>query len=177
LAITKQHKTELVNQYSEWLNNSKALVISTYTGMSMKDLDTLRDKIREAGGEFHVLKNTLALKAFEQAGLSASSQVFEGSTAVAFAFQDAPAVAKAMTEFARTSEFLKIKSGYLDKQLINADGVKALADLPPLPVMRAQLLGTLLAPASQLARLLAEPGRQIAAVIKAKYEPAEATAA
>ena len=177
MAITKERKNALIDEYSDWLLKSKALVISTYAGMSMKDLDALRSKVREAGGEFHVLKNTLAVLAFQQAGMPGPRQVFEGSTAVAFAFQDAPAMAKAMTEFAKTSDALKIKAGFLDKQPITADGVKALADLPPLRVMRAQLLGTLLAPASQLVRLLAEPGRQIAAVIKAKYEPAETTAA
>jgi large subunit ribosomal protein L10 len=177
LAITKERKNELVDQYSEWVSRSKALVVAQYTGMPMKELDALRSKVRESGGEFHVLKNTLALLSFEKAGIKVSDQAFEGSTAVAFAFQDAPALAKTMTDFAKTSEFLKIKAGFLDKQAISAEGVKALADLPPLPVMRAQLLGTLLAPASQLVRLLAEPGRQIAAVIKAKYEPAESTAA
>lgn len=177
MAITKERKTELVDQYSEWLSRSKASVVAQYTGMPMKELDALRSKVREAGGEFHVLKNTLAALSFQKAGMKVPAQVFEGSTAVAFAFQDAPALAKTMTEFARTSEFLKIKAGFLDQQAITADGVKALADLPPLPVMRAQILGTLLAPASQLVRLLAEPGRQIAAVIKAKYEPAETTAA
>lgn len=177
MALTKERKTELVDQYSNWLSQSKAAVVAQYTGMNMKELDALRTKVRDAGGEFHVLKNTLAILSFQKAGLKVPEKTFEGSTAVAFAFQDAPALAKTMTEFARTSEFLKIKAGYLEKQSITADGVKALADLPPLPVMRAQLLGTLMAPASQLVRLLAEPGRQIAAVIKAKYEPADATAA
>lgn len=177
MAITKQRKNELVDQYSDWLSRSKALVVAQYTGMTMKELDTLRSKVRESGGEFHVLKNTLAVISFEKAGMKVSDQAFEGSTAVAFAFEDAPALAKTMTDFARTSEFLKIKTGFLEKQPITAEGVKALADLPPLPVMRAQILGTLLAPASQLVRLLAEPGRQVAAVIKAKYEPAETTAA
>ena len=177
MALTKERKTELVDQYSNWLSQSKASVVAQYTGMNMKELDALRTKVRDAGGEFHVLKNTLAVLSFQKAGLKVPEKTFEGSTAVAFAFQDAPALAKTMTEFARTSEFLKIKAGYLEKQSITADGVKALADLPPLPVMRAQLLGTIMAPASQLVRLLAEPGRQIAAVIKAKYEPADATAA
>jgi large subunit ribosomal protein L10 len=177
LAITKKRKNELVDQYSDWLSRSKALVVTQYTGMPMKELDALRSKVRESGGEFHVLKNTLATLSFEKAGMKIADQTFEGSTAVAFAFQDAPALAKTMTDFAKTSEFLKIKAGFLEKQAINPEGVKALADLPPLPVMRAQLLGTLLAPASQLVRLLAEPGRQVAAVIKAKYEPAESTAA
>lgn len=177
MAITKKHKNELIDQYSDWISRSKALVVAQYTGMSMKEIDALRTKVRESGGEFHVLKNTLAVLTFQKAGMKVPDQVFEGSTAVAFAFQDAPAMAKTMTDFAKTSESLKIKAGYLEKQPITVDAVKALADLPPLPVMRAQLLGTLLAPASQLVRLLAEPGRQLAAVIKAKYEPAEATAA
>lgn len=177
MAITKERKSELVDQYSAWLTQSKALVVAQYAGMDMKELDALRTKVREAGGEFHVLKNTLAILSFQKAGLKVPEKAFEGSTAVAFAFTDAPALAKAMTEFARTSESLKIKAGYLEKQPLTTEGVKALADLPPLPVMRAQLLGTIMAPASQLVRLLAEPGRQIAAVIKAKYEPADAVAA
>ena len=71
------------------------------------------------------------------------------------------------TDFAKESNFVKIKGGYLEKQVMTAQGVTALADLPPLPVMRATLLGTILAPASQLVRTLAEPGRQVAAVLKA----------
>lgn len=171
MAITKERKNELINQYSEWARRSKALVLTEYVGLPMKDIDLLRAKAREVGGEFHIVKNTLVRIAFQQAGMSLPSIGFEGSTAIGFAFEDAPELVKTFTEFARTSEFLKIKGGYLDKQPISADSVKSLADLPPLPVMRATLLGTLLAPASQLARLLAEPGRQIAAVIKAHAEP------
>ena len=76
-------------------------------------------------------------------------------------------MAKVIKDFARTSEFVKIKGGYLEKNLISAAEVMALADLPPLPVLRAQLLGTIMAPASKLVRTLAEPARQLAAVIKA----------
>jgi large subunit ribosomal protein L10 len=173
LAITKERKNELIAQYTEWVKRSKALVVTQYAGLTMKDIDALRARVREAGGEFHIVKNTLVKKTFEQAGMSFPSEEFEGSTAIAFAFNDAPAIAKIMTEVAKASDFVKIKGGYLDRQPISIEGVKSLADLPPLPVMRAQLLGTLLAPASQLVRLLAEPGRQVAAVIKAKYEPAE----
>lgn len=173
MAITKEQKNELISQYSEWVSRSKALILMEYIGLTMKDIDALRAKVREAGGEFHIVKNTLIKKAFQQAGLPIPGGVLKDSTAIAFAFNDAAAMAKTMTEFAKSSDFVKIKYGYLDKQNISPDGVKSLADLPPLPVMRAQLLGTLLAPASQLVRLLAEPGRQVAAVIKAKYEPAE----
>jgi len=167
LAISKQQKDELVSQYTEWINRSKALILTEYTGLSMKQIDQLRAKTREAGGEFHIVKNTLGKVAFESTGMPLQEKFLEGSTAIAFAFKDAPGLAKTLTEFARTSDFLKIKGGYLEKRAISPDQVKALADLPPLPVMRAQLLGLLLAPASKLARTLAEPARQVAAALKA----------
>jgi large subunit ribosomal protein L10 len=170
LALTKDRKNELVAQYSEWVNNSKALVLTQYVGLTMKDIDTLRGKVRENGGEFHIIKNTLAKLAFEQAGFTVPEGQLEGSTAIVFAFSDAPAMVKTVMEFAKTSEFLKVKGGFLEKQALTLDGVKALAELPPLPVVRAQLLGTLLAPAGKFVRTLAEPGRMIAAVIKAHAE-------
>jgi large subunit ribosomal protein L10 len=86
-------------------------------------------------------------------------------------------MAKAMTDFASTVEFLKIKGGFLDSRPMDGKQVTALAELPPLPVMRAQLLGTLLAPASQLARTLAEPARSLAAVVQAYAEIASAVKA
>lgn len=176
MAITKEHKQELVARYSEWLKKSQALFVTQYTGLSMKEMDAVRGKLREMGGEFHIIKNTLAGLAFEQAGMPIPKGLFEGSTAVCFAFKDAPALAKTMMELSKTYEFLKLKGGYLAKAPMTADNVKSLADLPPLPIVRAQLLGTLLAPASRLARTLAEPARGLAAVLKAHAEPAAAAA-
>lgn len=167
LAISKERKNEVVAQYVEWLNNSRAVVLTEYSGLTMKQLDDLRIKVREAGGEFHVVKNTLGRVAFKQAGLEIPEGFLEGSTAVAFAFQDAPAMAKTISEFARTSDIVKVKGGYLEKTPIRQDEVKALAELPPLPVMRARILGVLMAPASQLVRTIAEPARQVASVLKA----------
>ncbi len=174
MAITKERKGELVSHYSEWLHKSEALIITEYKGMTMKDIDGLRTKVREMGGEFHIVKNTLGKKALEKAGISAKDEFFTGSTAICFSFRDAPAMAKAVLDFAKTTDALKIKGGYLDKKPMSAAGVKSLADLPPLPVVRAQLLGTIMGPASKLVRTLAEPGRSIAAVIKAHAEPAAA---
>ena len=167
LAISKERKNELVAQYVEWLKNSQAVVITEYSGLTMKQLDDLRTKTRDAGGEFHIVKNTLGRVAFQQAGLKIPEGFLEGSTAVAFAFQDAPAMAKTITEFARTSDFVKVKGGYLTGNPIQAEDVKALSELPPLPVMRARVLGVLMAPASQLVRTIAEPARQVATVLKA----------
>lgn len=177
LAISKQRKDELVEFYTEKFNHSQAMIVTEYLGLNMKQVDELRAKIREAGGEFHIVKNTLGQVAFDAAGLQKTEQLLKGSSAVAFAFQDAPAMAKIITDYARTSDFVKVKGGYLGKSLMSAEDVKALADLPPLPVMRAQLLGVLTAPASKLVRTLAEPARQVAAVLKSYAEKDAAAAA
>lgn len=172
MAISKERKSEVVAQYSKWISNSKALILAEYTGLTMKQMDDLRAKAREVGGEFHVVKNTLGTLAFKEAGLPIPQDFLEGSTAIGFALHDAQPMAKAMTDYARSADALKIKGGYLGTRAINAAEVVALAEMPPLPVMRARLMGTLLAPASQLARLLAEPARQVAAVIQAHAESA-----
>jgi large subunit ribosomal protein L10 len=170
LAISKEKKREVVAQYGEWIKKSQAFILTEYTGLNMQAMDGLRSKIREAGGEFHIVKNTLLKLACEAAEIEYDEQYFTGSTAIGFAFEDPPAMAKAMTEFAKGNDPLKIKAGYLEKRLMTAVEVIALADMPPLPVMRATLLATLLAPASQLVRTLSEPGRQIAAVLKSFSE-------
>ena len=177
MALTKQEKETIVKQYQEWMEKSIAMVVVEYTGINMKELDSLRSKMREAGGEFHVIKNTLARRAFDAVGLPLAEGYLEKSTAVGFAFEDAPGVAKVMTEFNKDLDSIIIKGGYLDKQIIEIDEIKALAQLPPLPVVRAQILGTILAPASKLVRTLAEPGRQVAAVINAYSETETASVA
>lgn len=167
MAITKAKKHELVAQYSEWLKQSKAIILTEYIGMTMKDVDQLRVQVREAGGEFHIVKNTLMKRVLDEADMEMVDEDFINTTAIGFAFEDAPALAKAMTDYAKESGLLKVKAGYLEKNRMTAGEVLSLANLPPLPTMRATLLSTLLAPASQLVRTLAEPGRQVAAVLKA----------
>lgn len=176
MAITKQRKEDMLAEYKEWLAKSKSAVMTEYIGLDSKNIELLRIKIREAGGEMHVLKNTLGKRAFKEAGIELPDDLFTSSTAVSFAFKDPTDIAKAITEFARTSEFVKIKGGSLGTRPISAEGVKALAELPPLPVMRSQLLGMLQAPASQLVRTLAEPARRVAAVIKAHADQESAPA-
>lgn len=167
MAISKQEKETIMAKYQAWLDKSVALILVEYTGVNMSNLDAIRAKVREAGGEFHVVKNTLAKRALDAAGMPVLAGTLEKSTAVGFAFTDAAGVAKALSEFDKSIEAVKIKGGYLGKQALSASDVKALANLPPLPVVRAQLLGTILAPAGKLVRTLAEPGRSVAGVLKA----------
>jgi len=178
LAITKEQKNEIVAKYDEWLEKSEAIVLTEYIGMTVKDMDNLRASIREAGGEFHIVKNTLIKRLFTEKEMELKDEHYINTTAIGFAYEDPPALAKALADFAKESDFLKIKAGYLDNKLMTSSEVIALANVPPLPVVRAQLLSTLLAPATKLVRTLAEPGRQVAAVLKAfaDAEPAPESA-
>ena len=178
MALSKKRKNEVLAQYETWLKEGKAVVLAEYTGLNMPAIDQLRVKVREAGGEFHVIKNTLGKRAFESAGLEAPDEYFIGSTAMGIAFEDAPGLAKAIVDFSKESEFVQIKGGFMGAEHMTGDQVKMMANLPPLPVVRAQLLGVLSAPGTKLVTLLAEPGRQLAQVIKAYADQsAEASAA
>ncbi len=176
MAITKDRKTAFIGEYQEWLTGSQAVFFTEYTGLTVKQLEDLRAKMREAGAEYHVVKNTLGKLVFKQAGYDIADELFEGSTGVGFAFEDSPAAAKALSDFARGVDLVRVKGGYLGKRYLTPAEIKALAELPPLPVVRSQLLGVLQAPAGKLVRTLAEPGRQIAAVIKAFSERETAAA-
>lgn len=176
MALSRKKKDQVLAQYQEWVDNSQAVVLVEYTGIKMTQLDGIRAKLRETGGEFHIVKNTFARKILEANGMSVPAGYLEKSTAMAFAFQDAAATTKALTEATLKMDAIKLKGGFLGKQALNVAQVKALAELPPLPVVRAMLLGTLQAPAGKLVRTLAEPARSLAAVIQARADQAQAAA-
>ncbi len=176
MAVSKARKDEMLATYADWIQKSQAVILVEYTGVTMKNLDSIRAKIREVDGEFHILKNTLARRAFADNGMNFPDEFLLNSTAVSFAFNDPASTAKALSDATKGNEFVKIKGGFLDGQVLNSDQVKALASMPPLPVVRAQLLGVLQAPAGKLVRTIAEPARGLAAVIKAFTEKAPAAA-
>jgi len=176
LAVSRERKEEVLALYADWMKKSQAVILVEYTGAKMKALDTIRSKVRESGGEFHVVKNTLARRMFAEHGMALPSDYLVKSTAVSFAFTDPASTAKALTEATKGMEFMKVKGGFMSGQTLSSAQVKALADMPPLPVVRAQLLGVLLAPAGKLVRTIAEPARGLAAVIKAFTEKAPAAA-
>ncbi len=168
MAFTKEEKAQMMNQYQDWLSKSQAVFLISYDKMSMKEINDIRARAREAGAEMHVVKNTLFGLVLDRLGIE-GKQFLTQPSLVGFAFNDAPALAKVVTEAARGETF-KIKGGILGKRAISPDDVKALAAMPPLPVVRAQLLGLLSTPATRLVRTIAEPARGIAAVVRAFSE-------
>ncbi|HMK07676.1 MAG TPA: 50S ribosomal protein L10 [Anaerolineales bacterium] len=170
MPVTRQRKEELVQAYREWLAAGSGLVLTSYSRMSVRSLEDLRRKVREAGGEYHVVKNRLMILAMRQAGLDVPPSALEGATAIGFTGSDVPAVVKTIVETARTSEGLQVKAALLEGRLYDARQVERLAELPPLPVVRAQLLGLLQAPASRLTGVLSGSVRQVVNVVKAYSE-------
>jgi len=122
------------------------------------------------------VKNTLVKLALEAGGYTIPEGMLENSSAASFAFSDPAGTAKALSEAAKGLDAVKVKGGYMGIELLSEAQVKALAELPPLPVVRAQLLGVLQAPAGKLARTIAEPARSLASVLRAYSEKAQAVA-
>lgn len=175
MAFTKQEKKELIANYEKWLKESNAAYVMTYSGMRKKDIDAMRAEAREIGGELHVVKNTLMKIALKNCGFE-DGGLFSESSIMAFAFEDAPGMAKVVDK-AGSTDLFSIKGGYMDGALLDAQSIMALSKLPPLPQMRAQLLALIQTPATQLVRTVSEPARQVAAVLKAFSEKTPAPAA
>jgi large subunit ribosomal protein L10 len=176
LAITKERKKELVEEYRRLIEGSRGHVLTSYSGVTVTDLEELRRKLREVGGEFHIVKNSLMKLVLDEAGLAVPEGAFEGTTAVGFATDDIPAVAKAIVDLAKAGDLLKVKGAIVDGQVFSRAQVERLANLPPLPVVQAQLMGVLQAPGRRVASVVAGSVRQILNVVKA-YADSGATAA
>lgn len=174
MAISKERKAELLQHYVELIKKSEGMIIIEYRGLNMKGMGPLRTKAREAAGELHVVKNTLALRALQEAGRPVPEKLFAQSSAIGFAFTDVPAMAKALTAYAKDSEFVNVKGALLGNSVLSPKEVESLGELPSLPVLRAQFLGLLSAPATRLAGVVASSVRQVVNVVKAYADKAPA---
>lgn len=167
MAISKEKKQELVAQYQELASNSQGMILTSFSGLSVKETESLRKEVREAGGTFHVVKNTLAKLAFEQAGLELPEGALEGTTAIGFAQEGVAELAKVIVDVVRETELLKVKGGLIDGLVYDARQILRIASLPSLEVVQAQLLGLLQAPATRVAGALNGSVRQIVSVVSA----------
>jgi len=167
LAITKQRKQELINEYVELLKQSNGLVITEYRGLSMKQLDALRGKLRENNANLTITKNTLFKIALKQVGMAAPEKLFTGPVAVAVAFGELSKAVKTVLEFTKESELFIAKGGVVGAAEFASKDLEAISTLPSLDELRAQLIGMTTMPLTQFLGLLEEPGRQVVAVIQA----------
>jgi len=170
LAISRAKKEELIAQYVERLNDSEAIIITDYRGLSVPEIQELRAEIRKAEGGFAVVKNTLARRALEEAGLPISDEMLVGPIGIGFCRQNITGVAKAVTDYAKKNETLAVKGGVMGDKIIDEAAIKSLASLPSIEILQARLLGLINAPASQLVGVVAGGVRQLVNVVNAYAE-------
>ncbi len=173
MAISKERKRELVEGYIQQLQASAGVIVTDYRGLRVAELEQLRRSLRENGAILEIVKNRLLKLALSQVGLEMPREWLEGTTAVAFCHSEVPPVAKAISDFARESEYLVVKGGLLGSSAMSAEQVKALASLPPREVLLAQVLGTIQAPAAQMAGVIASGIRQVLSVLQAYVDKLE----
>ena len=175
MAISKKRKDTLVSQYKELIDESRAIFLTEYGGMSVKKLEALRAKVRDADGTFYITKNTLLKLALEESDVPAPSDLLIGQIATGFALGEVPSMAKALVDFAKTEEHLTIKGGILSQKVLSSKDVEALAELPSLDELRAQIIGLIDGPARGIVSTLSSGVRQIVNVVDA-YAKSEDTA-
>ncbi len=174
MAISKQKKDELVAKYRDYIDQSEALILTEYKGLDVKDMEELRSKIREADAALYVTKNTLLKLALEESGTSVPDELLTGQVATGFAFGEAPALAKVLVDYAKGKEELLIKGGVMHNEMLSDQQIVALAKLPSLDELRAQILGLVNAPARNIASTLASGVRQVVNVVDAYSKKEEA---
>jgi large subunit ribosomal protein L10 len=176
--LDRTEKREFVASLAAVFAETSMVVVTRNAGLTVADVTVLRQRMRAAGATYKVAKNRLATLALDGTRFDGIAPLLKGPTALAWA-PDPVAVAKVAVEFAKTNDKLVIVGGALGTQTLNADGVRALAELPSLDVLRAQLLGLINAPATRVAGILQAPAGQLARVFGAyaKKDEAEAEAA
>ncbi|HML20427.1 MAG TPA: 50S ribosomal protein L10 [Aggregatilinea sp.] len=167
MAITKQRKDELVAEYIGLLQQSKGVVVTEYRGMTVKQLDALRAKLRENNSSFTVTKNTLLKIALSEVGMAVPEDLLKGPAAIISANEDLAGMVKTVLDFSNGQELLIVKGGVVGESIFHESQLEMVSNLPSIDVLRAQLLGMISMPMSQLVGLLEEPARQLVAVVKA----------
>ncbi len=173
--MQKEDKERVVSELTEKLRNAETLFVADYRGLTMPQIDALRGRLIENGARLSVVKNTLTRRAADAAGADALLALLEGPTAIAFieAEGDMVAVAKALADSARETRVLEIRGGIMQGRSISGSDIEELAKLPPLEVLRGQVLGAVIAPLSSLVALVNAPLQNLYGLIDARIEQLE----
>lgn len=164
--MDRSQKAEAVAQLNAVFNEVGVVVVTRNLGMSVAQSTALREKVREAGASYKVAKNRLAKLAIAETDYVGIGDFLTGPTAIATSV-DPVAAAKAVVDFAKTTDKIEIVGGAMGSQVLNADGVKALASMPSLDELRAKLIGLVQAPATKIAQLSTAPAAKLARVFGA----------
>ncbi|MEE3328477.1 MAG: 50S ribosomal protein L10 [Myxococcota bacterium] len=174
--LTREQKADAVSELNEKFSRATSVFVADYRGLSVEEIRELRGKLRSESAEdfeYRVAKNSLLRLAAEGQDAEVLRPHFNGPTAVALAYGDPVSLAKILVKFAKENEVFEIKGGVLDGKALDQGEVAHLATLPNLLELRGMLVGLLQAPAVKLARLLNEPGGQLARLVAARKDALE----
>ncbi len=160
--MNRADKQTVITEIQSAIQESSSFYLVDFKGLKVKDISSLRNKVRESSGSLRVVKNTLLKKASEGTPLSSASGWMEGPTALAWGGDDPVPLAKTLVAFAKENPNLKLKGGIVDGKALDATSVEALSKLPGINEIRAGLIGLLQAPAVKLATILQTPARNVA---------------
>ena len=175
----RPEKADIVSDLAARLKGSPFILVTDYQRMKVDQFGDLRNRLAPAGAEVRVVKNSFLKRAMSDSGLPDVADKLSGQTAIVMGQKDVAPVAKILKTFAAEFKVAALKIGVIDKSVLSARQIEALADLPSREVLLAQLLGLLMSPATKLVRLLNEPGASLARLLNAKAhkegKPAEAS--
>ncbi|WP_350343799.1 50S ribosomal protein L10 [Proteinivorax tanatarense] len=163
----REDKVQVVEELKEKFSSAQGTIIADYRGLDVADVTELRAKLREAGVEYKVVKNTLAKLAVKDTDYESVSEHLQGPTAIAFSPEDPVAPAKIIHEFSKENEALKIKAGILEGEVIDFSGVKALAELPSREQLLAQTVAALQSPITGFVNVMQANTRDFVNVLDA----------
>jgi large subunit ribosomal protein L10 len=167
--LTRAQKEEAVGELREKLSRATSVFVADYRGLSVRQIDQLRGKLREAGPyEYRVAKNSLLRRATAESPAADLAACFDGPTAVALSFGDPVRLAKLLVDYAKEHERITLKGGFMDGKPLAPAEIATIATLPSLDELRGRLVGLVQAPAQKLVGLLAAPGGQLARLIGAR---------
>jgi len=159
-------KTEMVNAIYHLLKSAKMAIVTEYRGLSVAQMTKLRREIRDASGEYQVIKNTLVARALKDTAFGDLEKLLEGPNGWVFAYSDPVVLSKALVKFADDNDKLRIKGGVFEGRFMDPAGVKVLSQMPSKPELQARLLAMINAPATQLLRTIQEPGAQMVRLLE-----------
>ncbi len=172
--MPREKKVKIVEELQESLSKCSIGIMTDYRGISTAELNALRKKLREAKVEYKVVKNTLALIAAKNAGLTHTSESFKGPMAVALGYGEINEAAKVLTDHIRTAKSnLKIQGGFLPDMALTAGEVETLAKLPSKAVLISQVLAGMQSPMYGIVNVLAAPMRGFMQVLQGRIQQME----
>ena len=166
-------KEQQVNELKEKLAKTSSLVLADYRGIDVPTVTDLRNQFRKAQCEYKVYKNTLVKLAVKGTPMEGIGKHLEGPTAIIFSWESPSAPAKVATKFAKDSEKFVVKGGYFEGTVLDAKGIEGLATMPGKDELRAKLLATFMAPATDLVRTLSAGAQNFVYLLSAKERQAE----